>query len=123
MYRIETKCSFEELYRYSTTIMCGGYSSSSKELYVVSAKDSASMGEEFSLPQITTLETRAADNIRVEIYVVPHTLSDERRVTGADPFELDVKITRKGKIIHSQNYPVNRWGGASIEIKLYIEKP
>ncbi len=118
MYRIETKCSFEELYRYTTTIMCGGYTSSGEELYVTSAKDAASVGEEFILPQITVLESSKADNIRVEIYVVPHTLSDNRNVFDADPFELEVTITRDGKTLHTHTYAVNRWGGASIEIKL-----
>ena len=118
MYTIRVTCSYDELYRYNTVVMCGGYDSAQEELYVVSARDEASQGGEFALPQITTLTADRAENLRIVVYLVAHTLPENLNVEELNPFEVDIKVTKGGKEIYHKPHEVNPWGGAAIEIKL-----
>ncbi len=128
MYKIDVESDFEQLWRYNTIVMCGGYDSppSSQQLYVVSSKDIISDIENpiecepvgYTLPRRVTLEAEAADHIRVIVYVIPHTLPLGREVEHYPSFDVDVKISRMGESIYHATHNVNQWGGASIEIKL-----
>ncbi len=126
MYLIEVESGYEQLWRYNTIIMCGGYSATSEQLYVSSQEDIISpldnpidcMPEGYKLPHKVSLKTSKADNIRAIIYVVPHILPLGKDVDAFPDFDLDVKITKGKKIIYSTTHQVNQWGGASIEIKL-----
>ncbi|MFR9602282.1 MAG: hypothetical protein SNG02_00230 [Rikenellaceae bacterium] len=128
MYTIEVESSFEQMWRYNTIVMCGGYgpAPSSEQLYVVSKEDIISDIENliecepkgYELPRKVTLEAEAAAAIRVIIYVVPHTLPLGREVDNFPPFDLYVRITKKSKSIYAAIHEVNQWGGASIEINL-----
>ncbi len=126
MYKIEVECSYEQLWRYNTIIMCGGFSGSEESLYVVSKEDIISDTEhpiesepsDFVLPRRVELTAESADHIRAIIYVVPHTLPLSRDVDECPPFDVEVTITNGVKKIYSSTHPVNQWGGASIEIKI-----
>ncbi len=128
MYTIEVKSSFEQVWRYNTMIMCGGYSAlpEEKELYVVSERDIVSEIENriecepsgFELPHRLILTAEEADHIRVIIYYVPHTLPLGKEVENRTPFDVDVKISREGEVIYKKVHQINQWGGASIEIKI-----
>ncbi|MFI3302075.1 MAG: hypothetical protein SNH35_04460 [Rikenellaceae bacterium] len=126
MYTIEVKSSFEQLWRYNTIIMCGGFSPDDELLYVVSTKDIISDMEnpiesapaDFTLPRSVMLNADDAEHIRTIIYITPHTLPLGREVKENPPFDVDVTITKDLKNIYSSKHQVNQWGGASIEIKL-----
>ncbi len=128
MYTIEVESSFEQMWRYNTIIMCGGYASapSSEQLYVVSSKDIISdienpiecQPDNYALPRRVILEAKAADNIRVIVYIVPHTLPLGRDVEQLPPFDAEVKIQCGTEVVYNTTHKVNQWGGASIEIKL-----
>ncbi len=126
MYTIEVESSYEQLWRYNTIIMCGGFSRNDEQLYVVSAKyiisdtenpiDSEPEG--FTLPRRVELNAESADHIRAIIYITPHTLPLGRVVEQNPSFDVKVIITKEQNQIYSKLHPVNQWGGASIEIKL-----
>ncbi|MFI3292187.1 MAG: hypothetical protein SNG27_01205 [Rikenellaceae bacterium] len=126
MYLIEVESSFEQLWRYNTIVMCGGYSATSEQLYVVSQEDIISPEdspiesepEGYELPRRVSLKGDKADNIRAIIYVVPHILPLGRGVEESPDFDLEIKISKGKKIIYNTTHQVNQWGGASIEIKL-----
>ncbi len=126
MYTIEVECSYEQLWRYNTIIMCGGFSTKDEQLYVESTKDIISDVEntiecapaDFELPRKVTLRVDKADHIRAIIYVIPHILPLGRDVDENPPFDIEVTITKGTKKIYATPHQVNQWGGASIEIKL-----
>ncbi|MFI3282523.1 MAG: hypothetical protein SNG10_03230 [Rikenellaceae bacterium] len=128
MYLIEVENSYEQLWRYNTIVMCGGYSPSPEnaELYVVSTEDIISQIETpiegepagYKLPRRVNLEAAAADHIRVIVYLVAHTLPLGREVSMSPAFDLEVKISKDSEVVYNTTHKVNQWGGASIEIKL-----
>ncbi|MFI3319973.1 MAG: hypothetical protein SNH01_04195 [Rikenellaceae bacterium] len=126
MYKIEVETQFEESWRYNLVVMCGGYTASAKQLYVVSTEDTIAEIEDFqttkpdgyTLPRQLSLKAKRADNIRALVYVIPHTPPANRDIEEFAPFEMSIKIARDGKEIYSQIHDINQWSGSSIEIKL-----
>ncbi len=118
MYTISVTCSYDELYRYNTVVMCGGYNASGEEIYVVSQRDDASQGGEFSLPQIVQLRAQRAQSIRIIVYLIAHTMPEKREVEASPPFEIDIEVEQDGREIYHKSHEVNQWGGTAIEIEL-----
>lgn len=128
MYTIEVISSFEEYWRYNTILMCGGYSDTGEELYVVSQKDViAEVGDEIRLapkgytsPRVTVLECEECDNIRLMVYMVPNTLpkGSKARIENFPPFDATIIIRRGDELIYDEIITVNQWSGISKEIKI-----
>ncbi len=130
MYRVEIISHYEELWRYNMIIMCGGYNTLSEQLYVVGCDRITS--EEFQTGATTQLdpppnynpseplilECKNADSIHAIIYVIAHTLPEDRMVENSPPFALQVKIYSDEKELYVQEHQVNQWGGATINIKI-----
>ncbi len=118
MVKVEVKCSYEQIYRYITTVMCEGLDSSHNSLYVVSADDGLSDGGEFELPQIIALDVEEAPALRIMIYVLCRTLPAVVEVDDAPPFEVELRVSRQGVVLYDRAYLVNQWGGLTVDVVL-----
>ncbi len=126
MYKLEVETHFEDSWRFNLVLMCGGYTPSAEQLYVVSVEDVVAEIEEFQtskpegykLPRKLSLKAKKADNIRALVYIIPHTPPATRDIEEFAPFEMSIKISRDGEEIYSQIHDINQWSGGSIEVKL-----
>ncbi|MFI3278572.1 MAG: hypothetical protein SNH13_01380 [Rikenellaceae bacterium] len=126
MYRIDVDCSFESVWRYNMVLMCGGYDATDEQLYVVSREDiiaeQGNEGEEVPpavlLPRRITLDAQDAQRIRVILYIVPHTLPQQKDISQTPPFELTITVENRGDVVYHRVHHVDQWSGDSIEINL-----
>lgn len=129
MYKIEVTSHYEELWRYNIVISCGGYNAHAEQLYVTGCERITC--EEFTVdptrrlsppanfdPTVPLiLECDEADNIHTTIYVIAHTLPEDRMVENSPPFPITIKVFRDKEQLYAQDHEVNQWGGASVNIK------
>ncbi len=103
-FKIELACDERQWERHSVTMLC-------------EARDEADERIGFSSVEgVHGLETVPCDRILLYIYLVPRTLPTEDAIGGYPPFPLEVKVWHGTNLIRTETYPVNQWGGASIEI-------
>ncbi len=118
MCRVEVKCSYEQIYRYTTTLMCEGLDASFSRVYVDSADDGVAESGEFVIPQVTMLDLETTPALRILLYVICNTFPDVVEVKDAPPFDIELKVSRGGKVIYDRLHKVNQWGGITLDFTL-----
>ncbi|MFR9496936.1 MAG: hypothetical protein SNI58_03830 [Rikenellaceae bacterium] len=115
MIEMKVDSSFERYSHYHTIVMCGGFDSESKQLYVESTQkeDGAS---------VTRLEMADAHHIEVIIYFIPKLtpVGKNRPIVDHPPFDAQVSILSPKREIHNKQHKINAWGGAAIKLKFEI---
>ena len=59
------------------------------------------------------LETMPCDHLELYLYIIPHSLPEERLIERTKPFDLTLKTSYNGKLVRKELIKVNRWGGLS----------
>ncbi|MFR9649252.1 MAG: hypothetical protein SNJ33_03870 [Rikenellaceae bacterium] len=126
MYNIEIKSSFEGFWRYNIMVMCAGYNHAGEQIFVTSGEDIiAQIGEELtSKPgdypsnRVLQLQTPPASQLRLLIYVIPHTLPLSSNMNDSDPFELSVEVSSRSERVYISKESVNQWSGDSFDIEI-----
>lgn len=129
MYRIEIWSDFAELYRYNLFITSVGYDSQGEQIYVegcekihctefTSGLKAQQIPSGFVVGESFSLEVREAEALQLIVDVVTNTLPADARIENSPPFEIDLKVSHKTKVIHTSKHRVNQWGGANIIVKI-----
>lgn len=61
-------------------------------------------------------ETVPCDCLKMYVYVIPHSLPVDCRISDFPPFDLHIRVMRGRATIHDELHKVNAWSGASIEL-------
>ena len=105
--------------------MCGCFDADGRRTgFVSTASEVAEVGA--NLPQrpadlpdrsCVTLATPPCDHILLYAYIIPHTLPEGNDIDATRPFDIEIRISRGGHLLHAGKRQVNQWSGASIELK------
>ena len=123
---IQIKSSYDELWRYNLSAMCGTFDSVGERVDFVKAEsfiaevgaNLKSAPDDYTAKREMKLQTEPCDSIVAYIYVVPHTLPRDRDVADCKPFDLSIKVQMGSETIYNIKHKINQWSGASIELKL-----
>ena len=125
-FKIELKSRYDEWWRYNADLMCGCFDADDNRIgFVSTASDMADVGANLkgrpdNLPatRSVVLETPPCDHLVLYVYIIPHTLPAGNDIDSTRPFEAEIRITRGGRLLHSEKRAINQWSGASIELKV-----
>jgi hypothetical protein len=123
-FTVEIRSDSDRWWCYNAAMMCGALDGAGQSIGFYSAESRvADVGANLEEPPAgqdlhrrLRLETLPCERIILYIYIVPHTLPRDRAIEGHPPFPLEVNIFQDGKVVKMKTLPVNRWGGASIEL-------
>ena len=123
---IQIKSSYDELWRYNLSAMCGAFDSVGVRVDFVKAEsfiaevgaNLKSAPDDYTAKREMKLQTEPCDSMVAYIYVVPHTLPRDRDVADCKPFDLSIKVQMGSETIYNVKHKINQWSGASIELKL-----
>ncbi len=132
MYRIEVKCSSEQMWRFNVAATCAAFNSAGERVAFEGKEHCTSEifqqelvphdgVEKSAVPEQIldiTLDGKGAESLRAIIYFITHTLPENRVVEDMPPFAARVTISHDGKAIYDMEHPINQWGGSTIEITL-----
>lgn len=129
-FTVHVKSSYEELWRYNLSLMCGGFNSKAERIDFVKAESFVaevganlrSAPEGYSSKRELKLQTQPCESIVAYVYVIPNTLPRDRDVADCKPFEVSVKVQMGSETIYNIKHKINQWSGASIELKLPAAK-
>lgn len=130
-FRVEIQSRSDQWWRYNAALVCGAFDGAGGRIGFASAESRvAEAGEEFArrperIPAYRklSLETVPCASIVLYIYVIPHTLPRDGEIGGHPPFPLQVRIACGDRIVLDERYPINQWGGASIELRVAQPQP
>lgn len=127
-FSVEVECRDEGWWRYNVTILCGCFDGEGRRVGFASAEDVvAAVGSDLRRPPQGTpkaadrrigIDTVPCERIVMYLYIVPHTLPETREIGDVSPFDVRVRIACAGVPLRDTCYRINRWSGASLEIKL-----
>lgn len=125
-FTVEIGSRFEGWWRYNAALMCGAFDAEGERVGFASSESRvADTGSDLErapqgvdLHRSLRLETVPCERIVLYIYIIPHTLPRDSEIGGHPPFPLRVKIVCGDRIVEDREYPINQWGGASIELKV-----
>ncbi len=125
-FSIEISSRYDGWWRYNVSLMCGCFDADGNRTdFVGTQSHIADVGANLKTApanaaqrDVIRLETPACDHILLYIYIVPHTLPEAREVGDTKPFQVALRITRTGRLLHSEKRQINPWSGASIELKV-----
>ena len=124
-FKVEISSEFADFWCYNVAVTCGCFDQQGERVGFASADDAvAPVGanldckpKNYPSKRVVAFETIACDNLLMYVYIIPHTIPLGRVVDEHKPFMLKVRITRGGKVVLSRELPVNRWSGASLEVR------
>ena len=124
-FKVEIESDFEEFWCYNVAVTCGCFDAADNRVGFASADDKvAPVGANLQQPPKGTpskrrveFETMACHHLLMYIYIIPHTLPAGNEIAEYKPFEMSVRVTREGSAVLKRTFTVNRWSGASIELK------
>lgn len=125
-FKVEITSDFADFSRYNVAVTCGCFDEKGERIAFVSAEDTiAPVGSERvaapkgrSSKRLISFETDECHHLQMYIYLIPYTTPSGRDVGDYKPFSLDVRVARGGRVVLKQQYSVNQWSGASIELKV-----
>lgn len=125
-FTIEIHSLSDQWWRYNAALMCGGFDAAGNRVGFSSTESRvADLGSNLAAPPASldlhrrlSLNTLPCERIILYIYVIPHTLPRDGEIGGHPPFPLQVKITYGTHVVLHEKYPINQWGGASIELRV-----
>ena len=128
---VEITSNYDRFWRYNLAVTCGcfddlGKGEDNPRKDFVAAEDTiAPAGSNLTAPpqgypahRKLSFTTVGCDYLLMYLYVIPHTLPEDRELENCDPFGLQVKVTRGDSIVLDREFHVNCWSGASIELRL-----
>lgn len=126
VYQITLHCSYKEWWRYNVQMQCGSYNEAGEQVgFTAESRIVAEVGANLKEPPTTykatpklALKSIPCHRARFLIYILPHTLPAESRLEEVTPFNLKIAIACNGQELHTEQYAVNPWSGASIELML-----
>ncbi|MBQ2703450.1 MAG: hypothetical protein IJF63_06300 [Alistipes sp.] len=124
-FEVEIWSDFEEFWCYNIMVTCGCFDENGGRVGFASADDSvapvganlAKRPSDYPSKRMVKFDTEECDHLLMYIYVIPHTIPIDRAIDEHKPFMLNVRITRGGRLVVSRNLQVNRWSGASLEVR------
>lgn len=125
-FHIEVNCQDPHWWHYNVAFTCGCFDAEENRTGFASAESHiANVGTRFDVPpkeaamkhRKIELDTPACHHIRLYLYIIPHTLPEDNSIEAGAPFDIEVKFSYNGKHLRSRHYSINRWSGASLEIK------
>ena len=125
-FKVEITSDFADFSRYNVAVTCGCFDEKGERIAFVSAEDTiAPVGSERvaapkgrSSKRLISFETDECHHLQMYIYLIPYTTPSGRDIGDYKPFSLDVRVMRGGRVVLKQQYSVNQWSGASIELKV-----
>lgn len=125
-FSVEISSDFEQFWCYNVAVTCGCFDEFDERVGFASADDSvAPVGSNldrcpagYPSKRVVRFDTVACDHLLMYLYVIPHTIPLGRAIDEYKPFSLKVRISRGGRVVATHNFAVNRWSGASIELRV-----
>ena len=124
-FNIKVECNFEYLWRYNITLACEMCNASGERVdYGYVERRIGDIGcNMLHQPadwknESLELATVECDQIRVLLYVNPHTMPRERDVEALPPFPMRVCITADRKSLYDKSHEVDQRGGTSVSVEL-----
>ncbi len=124
-YNIFVECDFAELWRYNIAIQGEITLRGERRAYLQHFNEVAPVGSNLTAPpqgytpqRYIELGGEEGDALRLNIYLLPHTLPLTRIVRDAKPFEFHVTITHGDEVVYNRRHMINQWSGESISIEL-----
>ena len=114
-------------WRYNVAVTCGCFSKEGARVgFTAHESKVADIGAEVTpaekkAKRNLTFRTGACDRIVMYLYIIPHTLPETMTVED-NPFEVEVHVLRGGKALPTARRTINRWSGASLELKFGAEE-
>ena len=129
-FKVEISSDFEEFWCYNVAVTCGCFDEEERRVGFASADDAiAPVGSnlkkapsDYPAKRLDRFETEECHHLLMYIYIIPHTIPIDRVIDEHKPFPLKVRVSRGGKVVTTQTLPVNRWSGASLELRVGEEK-
>lgn len=117
---------YDGWWRYNVALMCGCFDAEDRRTGFASVESHvAEVGSnlkakprEIADDRQAVLETPPCDHLICYLYIVPHTLPDDRAIDDTKPFEIEVQIAYAGHTLRTQHRTINQWSGASIEMRI-----
>ena len=125
-FKIELKSRYDEWWRYNADLMCGCFDADDNRIgFASAASDVADVGANLSVrpadipaARSVVLTTPPCNHLVLYVYIIPHTLPAGNDIDSTRPFEAEIRISRGGKFLCTENRAINQWSGASIELKI-----
>lgn len=125
-FSVEITSDFDGFWCYNVMVTCGCFDENDERTGFVSAEDIVApvganlekMPSGYPLKRKVAFETEACDHLLMYVYVIPHTIPLGRAVDEHKPFELTLRASRGGRVVVNSRLPVNRWSGASLEVRV-----
>lgn len=116
---------FGEFWRYNLLVTCGCIDENGNQVGFASVDDEvAPVGsnlehspEGYPAKRVVGFETAACHHLLMFIYVIPNSI----RLGCIDDemtFDLDLRVAREGKVVAHRTLEVNRWAGATFELRI-----
>lgn len=121
-FSIELECSDSEWWRYNVVFTCGLFDREDRRMGFATAEDKVvEVGGEVRdamkrKARKIVCRTEVCHHVLAYLYIIPHTLPEDEEIHN-DPFEIELKISHAGEEVGRRTYSVNRWSGASLELK------
>ncbi len=124
-YIITLESDFSEFWRYNLLVQGEVLASGERRELVDFVAEVASVGSDLSAPPADyephghiLLKTLEGDELRLYIYILPHTMPRTDQVDKTPDFEFCVTIAHGSERVYRHRYEVSQWSGANIEISL-----
>lgn len=125
-FAVEVSSRDGEWWRYNVALMCGCFDAAGHRIGFASASSHvADVGAGPRTRPAGTPERRSVvlttdpcDHLMCYLYIIPHTLPEQTGIDGTPPFEISLSVSYGGKRLRSEKRLVNRWSGASLELRI-----
>lgn len=124
-YIITIKSDYQELWRYNIVVMGEVYINGERVELLKLKDEIAPLESDLSAPpdgcelsRKVVLQSVPGEELALFVYILPHTIYDDRSAKEYRPFDLIVAIEHNNRMEFKKHYSVNYWTGANIEIKL-----
>ena len=125
-FKVEITSDFADFLRYNVAVTCGCFAENDERIAFVSAEDTiAPVGSALvaapkgrDAKRVISFETDECHHLQMYIYLIPYTTPTGRDIGDYKPFALDVRVMRGRRVVLKEQYSVNQWSGASIELKI-----
>lgn len=123
---VEILGSSPDFWRYNIAVACGCFAPDGSRCDFVSAEDTVapagsglqSPPANYVLPRVVKLAAPSCHSLLMYVYVIPHALPEDNSIEHSLPFDMTVSATRGGRKVYSRIFKINRWAGASLEIRI-----
>ena len=128
-YKIRLTTSFKEFWRYNVALCCGCYDAQEQRCGFVAADSTiapagshlAERPDDVEEARRLSFDVEDCHNIRLYLYIIPHTAPTSNIIGDVPPFDVKIEITHNKKCLYTKRHHINQWSGANINIELTRE--